>query len=70
MSAATEVWTQGDWVGWLWDKRRRMSERVCLGASLGECSNKLGNIAKERGIPDKHCCLTHGAPPDYKPISR
>jgi hypothetical protein len=58
------------WTGWLWLAAPARWERVSAADTLAECSNQLGKIARERGIPDWHSCLTRGAAPTYQPITR
>jgi hypothetical protein len=55
-----------DWFGWLWDGE--VWERVCgPHPTLGACSDALGVIAKRRGIPAKHTCMTGGGVPRFTP---
>jgi hypothetical protein len=53
------------WYGWVRRRKGASWERVCQAPTLGECSKRLGRIARERGVRDKDSCMTSGAaPPD------
>ncbi len=54
------------WHGWLWTGQAW--ERVCYAPTLGECSSRLGEVAKRRGVPDKLSCMTGGGPPAFTPV--
>jgi len=53
------------WHGWLWTGDAWA--RVCGGDSLGECSRRLGEHGRRRGVPDKHCVMTGGGCPNFIP---
>jgi hypothetical protein len=53
------------WVGWLWSDS--VWEKVCVAEDLGQCSHRLGQIARQRGILDRHTGLTGGAAPTWCP---
>jgi hypothetical protein len=55
------------WVGWLRPRKGARWERACEADSLGECSRLLGELARRRGIPDRHAVMTGGAVPDLDP---
>ena len=57
--------TSPAWYGWLWVGNSW--ERVCSGTSLGECSDRLSEQAKRRGVPAKHSCMTGGGAPRFIP---
>lgn len=57
------------WQGWLWSGDTW--ERVCNGDSIGECSRRLGEQARRRGIrTDKYSCMTGGGWPRLCPARR
>jgi hypothetical protein len=54
---------------WLYDRRRKRWEQVCAADGIGACSKELGQIARHRGVLDKHTCLTRGGPPSWMPAT-
>jgi hypothetical protein len=57
--------TSPSWHGWLWTGDSW--ERVCSGASLSECSRRLGEHARRRRVPDRLCVMTGGGSPAFVP---
>lgn len=53
------------WHGWLWTGD--VWQRGCAGASLGECSRRLGEEGRRRGVAWKHQVMTGGGPPTFVP---
>ena len=51
------------WFGFIWCTRRQRWEKVCQGDGLGACARKLGEIARVRGVKDRHTAMTTGAVP-------
>jgi hypothetical protein len=58
---------EGNWTGWLFDRKKKLWQKVCDADSLGACARQLGQLARQRGILDKNTCLTRGGAPSWTP---
>jgi hypothetical protein len=58
------------WVGWIWDTRRQRWEKACEADGLSACSKHLGEIARLRGVKDRHTMMTGGGVPSFRPRGR
>lgn len=54
-----------EWFGWIWTGGAW--QRVCEGASLAECSDRLSAECRRRGVQAKYSCLTGGGAPRFIP---
>jgi hypothetical protein len=58
----------GAWTGFVWLADKRRWERVCFAGSIAECSQRLGKVARRRGVAGWQTCLTRDRPPTSRPI--
>jgi hypothetical protein len=68
--AYRRILAEGNWSGWIWLSKKKLWQKICDAGSIGECRRELGRLASERGVPDKHSCLTRGGCPSWTPSER
>jgi hypothetical protein len=68
-AAGRRIVAEGNWSGWVWLSKKKRWERAFDAGNIGDCSRQLGQLARERGVPDAATCLTRGGCPSWTPAA-